>query len=532
MIYLLPHGIDRSAEQFPDKEAFRFSGQSLTYAQLVRRANALAQMLQEQGVKRRDRVGIYLNKSLESAVAIYGIMKAGAAYVPLDPLAPVSRLAFVLQDCGIRHLISEDSKRTNLQALAQNDVALDSVVGLSGQDNLPFRAITWAYVEAMPSQSPPQVTLMEHDLAYVMYTSGSTGTPKGLMHTHYSGLSYARMSISTYDVRHQDRLSDHPPLHVDMSTFGFFSGPLAGATTVIIPEEYTKLPASFSKLMETEQLTFLYAVSSALVQLLLRGVLEARDLSPLRWVVFGGEPLAPKHLRALMAQWPQARFCNGYGPAEVNQCTFYNVPLTPEVSDEPIPIGQMCENAEGLVLDANDQVVAPGQVGELLVRAPTMMRGYWCRPELNREVFYRRTVFPDYEEVFLRTGDLVRLREDGKNYDFLGRKDRQIKTRGYRVELDEIEAALLSHEGVEEAAAFAVPDGEGSQQIEAAVILKNDAAHTSIDLTQHISGLLPSYAIPGKINVMGSFPRTAGGKIDRRGLQEQAIEKLFEQDRP
>jgi acyl-coenzyme A synthetase/AMP-(fatty) acid ligase len=132
----------------------------------------------------------------------------------------------------------------------------------------------------------------------------------------------------------------------------------------------------------------------------------------------------------------------------------------------------------------------------------------------------------------LRTGDLVRLREDGKNYDFLGRKDRQIKTRGYRVELDEIEAALLSHEGVEEAAAFAVPDSEGSQQIEAAVILKNDAAHTSIDLTQHISGLLPSYAIPGKINVMGSFPRTAGGKIDRRGLQEQAIEKLFEQDRP
>jgi acyl-coenzyme A synthetase/AMP-(fatty) acid ligase len=231
-----------------------------------------------------------------------------------------------------------------------------------------------------------------------------------------------------------------------------------------------------------------------------------------------------------MAQWPQARFGNVYGPAEVNQCTFYHVPPIPEDSDEQIPIGEMCDNAEGLVVDANDQAVSPGQVGELLVRAPTMMRGYWARPELNQKVFYRRSVFPDYEEVFLRTGDLVRLREDGKNYDFLGRKDRQIKTRGYRVELDEIEATLLSHEGVEEAAAFTVPDSEGSQQIEAAVILKSEAAHASVDLTKHMSGLLPWYAVPGKINVMGSFPRTTSGKIDRRCLQEQALEELLEQN--
>ena len=160
-----------------------------------------------------------------------------------------------------------------------------------------------------------------------------------------------------------------------------------------------------------------------------------------------------------------------------------------------------------------------------------MMRGYWGRPELNQEVFYRRSVFPDYEDVFLRTGDLVRLREDGKNYDFLGRKDRQIKTRGYRVELDEIEATLLSHEGVEEAAVFAIPDSEGSQQIEAAVILKGEAAHAPVDLTQYISGLLPWYAVPVKINVMGSFPRTTSGKIDRRYLREQAIEKLLEQNK-
>jgi acyl-coenzyme A synthetase/AMP-(fatty) acid ligase len=283
--------------------------------------------------------------------------------------------------------------------------------------------------------------------------------------------------------------------------------------------------------METEQLTIWYSVPFALIQLLLHGVLEARDLSPLRWVMFGGEPFPPKYLRALMAQWPQARFSNVYGPAETNQCTFYHVPPIVEDSDEQIPIGQMCENAEGLVVDSKDQTVLPGQVGELLVRAPTMMRGYWGRPELNQEVFYRRSVFPDYEEVFLRTGDLVRLRKDGRNFDFLGRKDRQIKTRGYRVELDEIEAVLLSHEGVEEAAVFAVPDSEGSQLIESAVILKSNATHTSVDLTKQVSRLLPWYAVPVKISVMRSLPRTTSGKIDRRQLQEQAIEILREQNR-
>jgi acyl-coenzyme A synthetase/AMP-(fatty) acid ligase len=313
-----------------------------------------------------------------------------------------------------------------------------------------------------------------------------------------------------------------------MSTFGFFTGPLAGATTVIIPQEYTKLPASLSKLVETERLTIWYSVPFALIQLLLRGVLQARDLSSLRWVLYAGEPFPPKHLRALMAQWPHARFSNVYGPSESNQCTFYHVPPIPEDSDEPIPIGEMCDNAEGLVVDEDDQPVPPGQVGELLVRAPTVMRGYWGRPELNQKVFYRQSVFSDYKVVFLRTGDLVRLRQDGKNYDFLGRKDRQVKTRGYRVELDEIEAALLAHDGVEEAAVYAMPDSEGSQRIQAAVIPRPKTDHSLADLKKHVSGLLPWYAVPGKIDVIRSMPRTSTGKIDRRRLREQAIAELLE----
>ena len=183
------------------------------------------------------------------------------------------------------------------------------------------------------------VKILESDLAYIMYTSGSTGAPKGIMHTHHSGLSYAKLSTQVYDVKPSDRIANHAPLHFDISTFGYFSGPLASATTVIIPDAYTKLPASLSTLMEQEKISIWYSVPLALVQLLHNGVLEARDLSSLRWVLYGGENFMPKYIRSLMALWSNATFSNVYGPAEVNQCTFYHLNMPPE-SDGPIPIGK------------------------------------------------------------------------------------------------------------------------------------------------------------------------------------------------
>lgn len=522
MIFLLSQIIDKSAERFPDKEAFRCDGQGLTYAALVERANRLAAMLIEQGVKPGDRVGIYLPKSLETAVALFGILKAGAAYVPLDPHMPLSRLAFILRDCDIRHLIADNSQRKNLGQLVTLGAELEAVIGLSGSEGLPCRAISWTEVEAMPARSPAAAR-MEQDMAYLMYTSGSTGEPKGMIHTHHSGLSYAKLAAAVYDLHAGDRLSNFPPLHFDQSTFDYFSGPLVGATTVIIPEVYTRFPANLSQLMAAEKLTIWYSVPFALIQLLLRGVLAERDLTALRWVLFGGEPFPPKHLKALMTLWPQARFSNVYGPAEVNQCTFFHVPPPAEISDEPLPIGRIWPNAEGLVVDENDGQVTEGEVGELLVRTPTMMQGYWRRPDLNTRAFFYREQPGGPRATFYRTGDLVKLRPDGY-YDFLGRKDRQVKTRGFRVELDEVEAALLSHPQVEEAAAFPVPDSDGGQLIQAAVIAKAGEPLPVAALLKHLAVHLPRYAIPTRIELRDDFPRTSSGKIDRRALQAQAKE--------
>ncbi|MGI9264604.1 MAG: amino acid adenylation domain-containing protein, partial [Gammaproteobacteria bacterium] len=450
MNYLLHQAIDRSAERYAERPAFRFLGSTLTYAELVRRANQLAWTLAGEGIKRGDRVGIFLHKSIESPVAVYGIMKAGAAYVPLDPGAPVSRLRKTIQHCGIRCLITHAQKEQDTCNLLQGETSLECVIGLDVLDRPGIRCLGWDSVEAAPGARAPDAGVMEQDLAYIMYTSGSTGIPKGIMHTHASGLSYARMAAETYGITHDDRLSNHSPLHFDMSTLDYFSGPLRGAATVIIPEAYTKLPASLSKLIEDERLTIWYSVPLALIQLLLRGLLEQRDLSALRWVLFGGEPFSSKHLYALRRLWPQARFSNVYGPAEVNQCTYYHIPGAEPESDAPVPIGRVWPNAEGLVVDEKDQPVACGESGELLIRSPTMMRGYWDQPELTERAFYRRQIAGGVSDVYYRTGDLVQERDDGVLM-FLGRKDRQIKTRGYRVELDEVESVLATHEQVEEA---------------------------------------------------------------------------------
>ncbi len=521
MVYLLPQAVERAAARYPDREAVRISGQSLTYSQLMGRINRLAQVLIDQGVHRGDRVGIYLNKSLESAVALYGIMQAGAAYVPLDPFAPIARLRFVIQDCGIEHLITKETKLEQLSELLAQPSGVKCVIGVGAQPELPERCFTWDEIYSAPVDTPPGVGITEQDLAYILYTSGSTGDPKGIMHTHRSGLSFAEWGATTYGLTHEDRLSNHAPLHFDLSTFDFFAGALAGACTSIIPEALTKFPASLSKLMQDERISVWYSVPYALIQLLQRGNLASRDLSALRWVLFAGEVFPTKHLRELMAQLPQARFSNLYGPTETNVCTYYHVDQLPPDSDEPIPIGRICENDGGLVVNADNEPVPPGEVGELLITGGTVMHGYWGQPEKTERGFYRRKTDSLSEEIFYRTGDLVQLQADG-NYKYLGRKDRQIKTRGYRVELDEIETALLSYELIEEAAVYPIPDGEGSNLIEAAVIPKQNVNLTSAELETHLAKRLPSYAIPAKIIITADFPRTSTGKINRRELQAQA----------
>lgn len=525
MDYLLTHRIRHWAEAAPERPAFRFAADELSYAALWRRSGQLARVLQEQGVRRGDRVGIHMHKCLQMPLAVYAILRAGAAFVPLDPNAPTARLRQMIRHCGLRLLISQPAKQAGINELldaADADSGIDCVIGINAGSRTDTHFIGWDEVDSAPAD-PTDPGLMEQDLAYIMYTSGSTGIPKGIMHSHYSGLSYARMVAHCYGLGPTDRLGNHSPLHFDMSTLEYFGGPHAGSTTVLIPEPYTKLPASLSQLIEDERLSIWYSVPYALIQLLLRGVLEQRDLRSLRWVLFGGEPFPPKHLRQLMARWPQARFSNVYGPAEVNQCSYHHLPATGSM-DRPPPIGRIWDNTEGLIVDQQDQPVADGDSGELLIRSPTMMRGYWQQPELNAKAFYHRPVTSDVSDRFYRSGDLVRRNADGL-LEFIGRKDRQIKVRGYRVELDEVENVLSAHPQVVECGAYPLPADDDGLVIGATVLLDDSADTTSEQLRAFAAERLSAYAVPERISIHPSLPRTSSGKVDRHALQRMASEE-------
>lgn len=516
MIYLLSQTIEQSAGRYPEKDAFVCGSKKLTYQQVLEQTNQLSGLLIDLGVQKGDRVGIFLNRCIETAVAIYGILRAGAVIVPLDPGAPANRTQFLINDCNISHLITNPTQSRALRKVIGKEVNLKTVIGL--QKDWDVKTISWDDVFARPAKQWPNVRILEKDLAYIIYTSGSTGVPKGIMHTHQSGLAYAKLSATLYDLRPEDRVGNHAPLHFDISTFGYYSAPLAGATTVIVSDAHTKMPVSLADLMEHEKLTVWYSVPLALIQLLQQGKLADRDFSSLRWVLFGGESFPTHHLHALMTLWTDCQFSNVYGPAEVNQCTYHHMSEPPD-PNTPIPIGYIWNNTEGLVVNEQDEEVATGEIGTLLIRSMTMMQGYWGQPQLTARSLYKRVTVPGYEEVFYRTGDLVKTDSDGLLH-FMGRGDRQIKIRGFRVELEEITNILLTHPAVEEAAVFTRKLQDETLTLEVAIIPKVDSQLTEEVLRQYMEQQLPRYALPTRTTLTDTLPRSSNGKIDLKQLQE------------
>jgi amino acid adenylation domain-containing protein len=363
------------------------------------------------------------------------------------------------------------------------------------------------------------VRTLDVDPAYILHTSGSTGTPKLIQHTHRSAMSFVDWAVAEYSLTQADRLSNHSSHHTCFATFDYYAAARAGGSTVILTPAAMMMPASLSALLERERISVWYSVPTALVHLSLRGDLEARDLSAIRWVLFAGETFPAKHLDRIMRQLPQARFSHVYGSTEVNVCTYYH--LRREISpQDPLPIGRACATSRTLVVDRELEPVADGGVGELLVHGSSVMTGYWGDPEASRRALVRRPAAGGFEDVYFRTGDRVRTLDDG-NLTFVARADFQVKIRGHRVELEEVENALLAVEQVEEAAALAVPDGEGSLALHAAVVTARPAPSGQQILAQ-LGPLLPAYAIPAGLSVLASLPRTPTGKVDRKALESQA----------
>jgi amino acid adenylation domain-containing protein len=510
MAYLLQQLLAAGAERDPDKPAVRARGRSLTYAELQTRSNQLAHLLRERGVRRGDRVGLFFPKAVESLVAMLGVLKAGAVYVPLDPHAPLRRVAGIAADCGLRALVTTAER---LHGLGPG--AVDCAVLVSGEARSDDEVV-WTALDACPASPPPEIGV-ESDLAYILYTSGSTGQPKGVMLTHRNALTFVDWCAATFDIRPEDRLSNHAPLHFDLSVFDVYNALGAGATVSMIHEEIAVFPRQLAALIETEGLTVWYSVPSALVYLLLHGELGAHDLDRLRLVLFAGEVFPMKYLRQLADLLPHAELYNLYGPTETNVCTYHRVDRWRLAGQERLPIGRACANTEVLALDADGRPIGAGETGELYVRGPSVTPGYWGDPDRTARALVPNPLQPHLADRLYRTGDLV-TPDDRGEYLFLGRRDSQVKSRGYRIELGDIEAALYAHPSVVEAAVLAVPDEALGSRLRAFVALREGDTLTAGALQTHCAGLVPRYMVPEAIEVRPHLPKTSTGKTDRTRL--------------
>jgi len=523
MAYILQQLLSKSAARFPEKTAVWARGRSISYRELEERSNQLAHLLKKSGVGKGDRVGLFFPKCVESIISMFAVLKAGGVYVPLDPQAPVDRIGYIISNCGIRVLITLDEKRRTLDVATRESLVRCVIVDEAKESGNGTGVVPWSALPEYPSSHPPAVTLTETDLAYILYTSGSTGRPKGVMLTHQNALTFVEWCADKFQITHEDRLSNHAPLHFDLSVFDVYNTIEAGATLYLVTEEIALFPTTLAKFIATHEISVWYSVPSALVLLLLHADLQAEKLKHLRTILFAGEVFPMKYLKQLAELLPAVELDNLYGPTETNVCTYYKVDRERLASMDKLPIGIACENTEVFAVSDEDEIVTkPGGTGELYVRGPSVTCGYWGDVEKTNKMVVPNRFQPNFEEKMYRTGDLVTLAEDG-NYYFVGRRDSMIKSRGYRIELGEIESALLSHPAVREAAAIAVPDEVIGNRIKAVVAAHVSESIQAAELQQHCGTRIPKYMIPEFIEFRESLPKTSTGKVDRVGLSRDSV---------
>jgi amino acid adenylation domain-containing protein len=380
MEYLLHRALSASAAAFPERIAVEDRDRAITYADLEARANRLGHLLVEAGVQRGDRVALYLDKSLDSIVGVYGIMKAGACYVPFDPQAPARRLGYIAGDAGISVIVTGAEKSNGWSALKEHGAPLKTLIVLNAteidQGSVPdgVRAYSSDDVELRPSHEPT-TGVIPLDLAYILYTSGSTGKPKGVMLSHINCLTFVDWGVEEIAVTEHDRLSSHAPLHFDLSTWDLYAAVRAGATLVLVPPETSVFPLEIANFIAHNEISIWYSVPSILSLLTQRGNLQGGEFPTLRVLFFAGEVFPTKYLRRLMQLLPHVAFYNLYGPTETNVCTYLEVPPIPESQDEPISIGSAIKDVECFAVTDEGTRAKPTETGELWVRGSTVMHG-------------------------------------------------------------------------------------------------------------------------------------------------------------
>jgi amino acid adenylation domain-containing protein len=506
---------EQQAAATPDAIAVQSRDVQLSYAELSRRSDALAAHLRRVGVRREAMVGLLLERGAETVVGLLAILKAGGVYVPLDAQYPHERLQWMVEDAGVKVVLTQERVREVAERLSAATGA--AIINLDGEprDIEQTRQSQQAIARAATDAGREKIDAER--LAYVIYTSGSTGVPKGVAVTHQSVVRLVRetnyASFSPSEVFLQ-----LAPITFDASTLEIWGALLNGGRCVL-PAELALTAGEIRAVIERYGVSTMWLTSSLFNSIINE---EADALASLRQLLVGGEALSVRHISEALKRLPQTQLINGYGPTEGTTFTCcYRIPQQTGRSVTSIPIGTPIANTSVYILDEGMRTVPVGIPGELFIGGDGLARGYLNRPQLTAEKFLPHPFSTDGGERLYRTGDLTRWKENGE-IEFLGRVDHQVKVRGFRIEPGEIEAVLSQHPAVRESVVIVRESEAGDKSIVAYVVAEQDAAGAGNikagELRNHLKERVPEYMIPQSFVALEELPLTENGKVDRRAL--------------
>ncbi|MBN1481964.1 amino acid adenylation domain-containing protein [candidate division KSB1 bacterium] len=474
----------------PDAVAAIYNEQQLTYSELNARANQLARHLRGQGIEPDQLVGISLQRSLDQAVAVLGVLKAGAAFVPIDPTYPEDRIAYMLEDSGISILLSQSEIKKHLPQHGATVFCLDT---------------DWEQCAAF-AETNLDLNILSSNLAYVIYTSGSTGKPKGTMLQHQGAINLAQAQKTAFNIHPDKRILQFAPMSFDASVWETVMALLNGAALVFTDQENLTTGDGLLTVLRDQKITTVTLPPSVLA------VVPKTDLPDLHTIITAGEKCPAE----LVERWRHGRhYFNAYGPTETTVCA--SMFLCDGRFPQGPPIGRPIDNAKLYILDAHFNPTPIGVAGELCVGGPSLARGYLNRPDLSAEKFIPNPFDPVGGSRLYRTGDLVRYLPDG-NIEFLGRIDHQVKVRGFRIELGEIEAVLSEHPSVQNVIVLAKEIRQDDTRLVAYCVFETTEKPTVDDLRLYMKNRLPDYMVPATFVYLDEMPLTPSGKIDRKAL--------------
>jgi amino acid adenylation domain-containing protein len=510
----------RSAAVDASAAAVVLGEERLTYGELVSESRRLARVLEEAGVESGDRVALMVPKCPAAIVGMHAATEASAAYVPVDLSSPAARAALVIGSAEPRVVLAAGPAGGLLDELAEAG-ALEGVTVVSVDPEWSGgerRAADYGPPDWEDrSDDPLHGEADEEQLAHILFTSGSTGVPKGVQITHAMASAYVEWAVVHFGTARGERISGHPPLHFDLSTFDIYATLKAGAELHLVPAAANLLPGALADFIRDSALDQWFSVPSTLGFMVASGAIADQDFPTLKRVLFCGEAMPTPVLAEWMRRVPQARYTNLYGPTETTiASSYFDVPAIPTDESEPLPIGVPCPGEELLVLDSERRPVPPGQVGEIYIAGVGLSPGYW-RDEAKTEAAF--VADPRGDGRIYRTGDLGSVGEDDV-FRYAGRVDSQIKHRGYRIELGEIEAAASALDELGECAVVAIETGGFEANAICCAYVPADPEVTPPRLRTALMRSLPGYMLPSRWLAFDALPKNANGKIDRPALRE------------